>query len=273
MKTKVETFPVSTWQVGFNCEICDDTGFILRTNGAAKPCPSANCQAGLDYRHQHISRLAAKSEIPERYKAQYGTWGPWDVLAADEGKVKGKLGAILAAQAFVHYRGTPFALADLDARWVKHPTPRHSVIVRGTNGVGKTALAVTVASQLIADLVAVQFITPRGLHFRLKNSFDGKTTESETSILRELTTVPVLFIDEFNTSATEYMVNIMEQIVRERYNTAMPIFATVNAGQDDLTKIWKVQTTSALFEMAHFIPMAGDVLRNEAVVPDSEQAF
>jgi DNA replication protein DnaC len=210
----------------------------------------------------------SESEMPKRYRG-FDNFKVWEKLPVEF--VQGKITSILAAREMVRQPATPFSLASLHKELADDTTPRHSLILVGSNGMGKTALASTVANLYVAQMIGVKFITPRGLWFQVKASFDGKG-ESETEIMKGLIETPLLVIDEFNLLPSDYFRGVMEHIIRERYNSdePKPIVVTTNAEIEELDDIWKRQITSPLFEMGHLVRMGGLPLRDESKSPSKE---
>ncbi len=245
------------------CNTCGDTGMIYKRDGTLIACPS-DCKMAKDYKKALIGGLRKRSEMPERYK-RYNQFDMWYSL--DDQLISGKSTAILAAEAFTTRLADGFSLAELDPkRFADKTTSRSWVVIRGVNGMGKTALASTVANVLMEQHnTPVQFVTPRGLWFRINATFNRNEGETQTSIIQELATVPVLILDEFNIMASDYMRTIMEEIIRSRYNRAKPLptLFTANANRDELNEIWLRQTMSAIWELSHLIVMGGKPLRDE----------
>lgn len=276
LKTYLTSAPtaVATLEPQPQCEACLDNGIVAYREGEktkTRPCPNKNCLAGQAEWRRRIKVMQTRSEMPGRYQ-DYNDFRIWEGL--DDYYIEGKVTAILAARRFVDDPMRPYSKAELHPRYQASVACRHSMVLWGVRGMGKTALASTMTNLLIAKLIGVQFITPRGLWFRLKATFGKEEGETENSIIRELIDVPVLVIDEFNLRPSDYLITVIEHVVRERYNslTPKPIVATSNADKAQLVEIWKGQTISALAEMAHFIPMGGKALRDEAGEVE-EEAF
>lgn len=258
---EIFTLPIS-------CEQCDDQGVVAYRDAnratRTKPCPNLQCLAGQEYRKRLIGILQKYSEIPDRYKG-FTSWEPWENLPDEY--IEGKITALLAVRQFVKKPMVPFSKAQLHSRYQGNDTLRSSILITGERGMGKTALVSTMVHLLTENLIPTQFITPRGLWIRLRKTFNSDDRqENEAAIIHQLIHVPVLVIDEFNVNASDYLVTIFEQIIRERYNAfnARPIIATANAKKDELIEVWGGPTISALTEMGHVIPMGGKPLRDES---------
>lgn len=257
------------------CQRCGDQGMIAYKDSKnitrTRPCPNM-CAAGQEYSKYLIGLFQRHSEIPDRYEG-FTSWSLWENLPDEY--LEGKITAIFAIRQFIKEPGKPFSKAQLHPRYKGHDTERSSLVITGERGMGKTALASTMVHLLVQKLIPAQFVTPRGLAIRLRETFDDDSSkENEAAVVASLIHVPVLVIDEFNFKASNYMVSIFEQIIRERYNAlnARPVVVTANAKKDELIQIWGGQTISALSEMAHYIPMGGKPLRDEAGEVE-EEAF
>jgi DNA replication protein DnaC len=209
--------------------------------------------------------------MPSRYKA-FDSFKLWEKPHLPVEYLEGKLTAILVAREMVRRPSIAFSLASLNDRFREYATPHDSLIITGSNGFGKTALAATVINLHIAQGIGARLVTPRGLWFRIKATFNN-TGEREADIIQELIDVPLLAIDEFNAPPTDsgYFSNVIEHIVRSRYNseTPKPLIVTTNSEPEDL-KAWGRQTLACLYEMSHRVRMGGLPLRDEGVQPAKE---
>jgi DNA replication protein DnaC len=219
---------------------------------------------------QQINSALLDSEMPKRY-SRFNTFGLWENLPA--AFIEGKITAILAAREMVRQPCAYFTLASLNDRLAEDTTPRHSLIIFGANGMGKTALASTIANCSARQGIAVEFITPRGLWFRIKRTFNN-TGERETNIVQAMIDAPILVIDEFNLlpSGSDYFGSVLEHIIRERYNSEVPkpVVVTTNAEDQELSVSWGRQITAPLFEMSHRVRLGGLPLRDEGMQPSQE---
>lgn len=94
----------------------------------------------------------------------------------------------------------------------------------GSTGTGKTYLASGIANQLIAQGFDVLITNTTRIVNQIQGSFEGKN-----SILDSLNRYDLLIIDDFGTERkSEYMQEMMYNIIDSRYQTGKPLMITTN---------------------------------------------
>ena len=115
-------------------------------------------------------------------------------------------------------------------------------------GVGKTHLACAVANSIIAKWAGeimrcpVYFITEPQLFLKVRATFnrnhnEGQYQETEESIYKRLTTVPLLILDDVgkeDVSDPRFVQRVLFAIIDGRYQNMLPIVMTANLNPDEL---------------------------------------
>lgn len=116
---------------------------------------------------------------------------------------------------------------------------RHSggFIFAGTSGTGKNHLACAIANELLQLRRSVVVITVAELMLKIRDSYRKDAEISETEIIRYLSGVDLLVIDELgvqhNSNNERVMIN---RIIDERYTQERPTGVITNLESDDLIK-------------------------------------
>ena len=212
--------------------LCDGSGLVLDfETDTASPC---RCRA------QEISRRRARSlsaVIPRRYRSVSFETPP---VTEIEPRI-------------VVARTKRFASridAQLDAGrglWFMGPT-----------GTGKTTLAMLVSkAALDAGRSVAIYSLPRLLN-EIRETF--RAERSHTSLLRKLTTVDLLHIDDVGAErSNEWVLEELYSIVNARYEDERSIVITTNIlDRDQLCEQITSRTVSRLTEMCDELPLTGE---------------
>lgn len=111
-------------------------------------------------------------------------------------------------------------------------------------GVGKTHLACAIAQKLMnrwnkMSKCPVYYTTESNLFHRIRSTFDHKGNESENDIYNQITTVPLLLIDDVGkeeVSDPRFVQRVWFHMINERYNNMLPVVLTANLNEDGLAK-------------------------------------
>lgn len=153
--------------------------------------------------------LLENSRLPRRY---------WD-CRLETARVTKDNGAVLAGIR-VYAEGFPTA---------------EGIFITGPVGTGKTHLVSCLANHLINREIRVLFGNVLDLLGRIRKSYDHDSQEDEWRILDELTTVPLLIIDDLGKEkVTAWVEQNLYHIVDARYRENKPLVITSNYGLSEL---------------------------------------
>jgi DNA replication protein DnaC len=210
--------------------LCDGSGLRLdfETN-TASPC---RCRA------QEISRRRASSlsaVVPRRYRS----------VSFDSPPVTEIEPRIVAATR----RFASRIDAQLDAG--------HGLWFMGPPGTGKTTLAMLVSKAALDAGRSVAIYSLPGLLREIRETFE--TTRSHTALLRKLTAVDLLHIDDVGAEkSSEWVLEELYSIVNSRYEDERSIVLTTNIlDRDQLREQITPRTVSRLTEMCDELPLTG----------------
>lgn len=268
--------------------------------GKLFPCPNPQCPARAAQEKERFSKLNMRARLPSEYAAL--SFADWDALIREYPEYMiGKWRGYGAARAFVAAAGKRFyysnieataqAMRDIKAARAVAPADKrrhypdapeekdlgvkNSLVLSGINGVGKTSLAMAIAHELLAQNIPVLYARTREYIAALTERFNsnrnhhmtdyeydwGETTEAIVSTFQNF---PVLILDEFGFAQySPYYVDMVEQLVRFRYNNQKPTIFTTNLGYEELAseEKWNRATGHAVHGMAHWFTMGGLELR------------
>jgi len=139
-------------------------------------------------------------------------------------------------------------------------------------GVGKTHLVCSIAHKIFdkwdgsPTLSPIRFISESNLFLRIRNTFNRQNNdevrrETEGDIYREITTVPLLIVDDMGkeeVSDPRFVQRVWFTIINERYDNMLPMVITANLNPDALA--WHLggsRSNSASFE--RIMEMTGNV--------------
>jgi len=104
------------------------------------------------------------------------------------------------------------------------------VVLVGQPGVGKTHLVCGLVHYFTLELgIRCRFADFFHLTDRIRATFDRRDEESQASLLRPLSEVPVLVIDELGKGqGTAWEQTVIDQLISRRYNAGRVVIATTN---------------------------------------------
>lgn len=142
------------------------------------------------------------------------------------------------------------------------------LILMGSAGTGKTHLASAVSNYLMDELIPVKFGTFISLLDSLKKAF-----RTDRDIISNLVSTPLLVIDDLGKEKyTEWVSQILFQVVDERYNRELPIIITTNLNLQELKERVGEPITSRLMEMCFGVAMNGENYRYEKTIHGVRQS-
>lgn len=110
--------------------------------------------------------------------------------------------------------------------------------IYGDPGIGKTHLVAAIANELTRRGIEVRYQVTAGLLASLRASYDeeNRAQQSESSIIDDLSTTPVLILDDIGTERfTPWAVERFYQIINYRYLNKLPTVLTSNLPLDVMT--------------------------------------
>ena len=141
------------------------------------------------------------------------------------------------------------------------------LLLFGTVGTGKTYLAACVANALISKGVPCLVTNFARIANEVQGMFDGKQQYYDN-----LNSFPLLVIDDLSAERkTEYMQEIVFNVIDSRYRANLPIIVTTNLTREELLKpadLTYQRIFSRLFEMCTPIEVSGKDRRQQALRED-----
>ncbi len=104
-----------------------------------------------------------------------------------------------------------------------------NLILMGGVGTGKTHLAAALCKKLAGQLISARYSSVREIVQMVRETWGGRSNESEASVLSRFTSPDVLVIDEVgvqNGSANEQA--ILFDVINERYESMLPVVLVSN---------------------------------------------
>ena len=136
------------------------------------------------------------------------------------------------------------------------------VLLYGSVGTGKTFLAACTANALIDKGIPVLMTSVSYIANKLMGMFDGKNEYIES-----LNSYPLLVLDDLGAERnTEYMNEVLYNIINSRYKAKLPLIVTTNLTTEQLktpTDVTMARTYSRVLEMCFPIKVEGVDIRRE----------
>lgn len=138
------------------------------------------------------------------------------------------------------------------------------LVIYGTNGIGKTHLAVSVARELVERQ---KIVTTRFWDFREFMEHLRKFNDESRASLEESANVDLLVLDDLNdvADATPWMVQQVGTLVNNRWRNRLPMIVTTNDPLPHYTSILGPRTVSRLVECLITLDFEGDDYRIKKV--------
>lgn len=139
---------------------------------------------------------------------------------------------------------------------------KKGLILVGSNGVGKTHLACSIANELMKNGIPVIYGTLINLLAEIRNSYDLDNNISEMEIIKLYENVDLLIIDDLGKEKTsEWGLEKLFTIINSRYENNLPVIITTNYNQNTLIERislnGEIETAksiiSRLYEMCYLV--------------------
>lgn len=145
------------------------------------------------------------------------------------------------------------------------------LLLFGSVGTGKTYLAACVANALIDKGIPCLVTNFARIANEVQGKFDGRQQYYDN-----LNSFPLLVIDDLSAERkTEYMQEIVFNVIDSRYRAKLPIIITTNLTRDELQKpadLTNQRIFSRLFEMCTPLELSGNDRRRKALREDIGKA-
>jgi DNA replication protein DnaC len=173
------------------CADCRGTGWVVHNEHGTDRAHRCEC-----WRRETTRKLKQKAEIPRRYaKCSFDSFR----LYPNE-----ELG-----RAFRRTRD--FART--------FPAPQASLLLAGPGGVGKTHLAVAILQECAEKGISGVFCDTAELLAKLRETYDRDSESRDTGILRRLSTVDLLVLDDMGSEElTQWGRSMLNVLLTTRYN-------------------------------------------------------
>ena len=139
------------------------------------------------------------------------------------------------------------------------------ILFLGQVGTGKTHLAAAISNYIITQgTIPVKFGNVTSLLGEIKNTYEEDSKKAEYDVIRELSEVELLIIDDLGKEkSTDWSNNIIYRIVNNRYEGYRPLIVTTNYSMEELEKSVGDATTSRIIEMCRGVRINGKDRRKE----------
>lgn len=143
------------------------------------------------------------------------------------------------------------------------------LIFYGENGTGKSYISACIVNELIRKGVPCMMTNFSRISHELWKA------EDKQAVYDKLNRNDLLVIDDFTAERqSEYMSEIVFNVIDERYRTGLPLIVTTNLGTSDFAKSGdknKDRITSRITEMCTFIGVSGGDRRIQKMKEDREK--
>jgi DNA replication protein DnaC len=226
-----------------NCAVCGGTGWIVTVRDGISGADRCKCVADV-----RVEELEQKANIPRNYsKASFDNFD-----ASDPASREFLQGAVVQIKAFAN----DYPLTD-----------KPGLLIVGPAGTGKTHLAVAVLRQLLARGHEGIFFDYINLLDRIRSSWDQASGASDREVYRIALETEILLLDDLGSHRyNDWVQDLMTSIVTHRCNHKLPLIATTNLPDHNITPELNKTTLedrigerarSRLFEMCRIVRMLG----------------
>lgn len=135
----------------------------------------------------------------------------------------------------------------------------------GPPGTGKTRIASAIVTELHDEGLLAQLTTPLKLIRRLRDTWQRGAKEKEDDVLRDLTALDVLVLDDVGTGwGKESEVVQLTEVIDERYSRCLPTLLTSNLDVDGLRQELGDRAFDRLRHGVRVVAMTGQSYRQPA---------
>lgn len=258
------------------CHVCHDRGVIQFSVpydhpkfGKLFPCP--HCRTGQEREAMRWQARLKNTRLPGEY--QDCTFDAFDTLYNKKYR-SGKELARVACQRWCENFDHAVSLQEIyHLAGAEHQDTRrrHSLLMFGPYGVGKTGMLASCVNWLMEHEQTVLYTTAQDMIASIQDTYsdhDGLTTQQVSQWYKD---APILAIDEFwMQKNSDDRRQHVQGIIRHRYGNRLPTLFTTNLDRDGLYATWGDVTAEAVCAMAHLIPMGGEPLRNTQQISQQE---
>jgi DNA replication protein DnaC len=265
------------------CDDCKGLGWLWERFNVPPEHPRYHDKQRVVCQSCEVGRTAIRKQWENMFKeastpVAYQNYGIDDWLNLDSERSDKKKLAISMAYIFIDRPDHNVSLKSAYKFWkldtTLKDTTRNWLIFQGDYGVGKTSLALTVSNELNVRGYLCLFLRVADFIESVQRLYDKKVREElgtdPVAIIDQARKAPILVLDDFNVNpvkgskkASENRRDIMEQVIRWRYNNRMPTVITLNDTQKDFKEAWGERIVSPILDAAHWITMGGKKLRDE----------
>jgi DNA replication protein DnaC len=225
--------------------VCDGSGWLVDDDGDAREC---ECRAR---RIAQARSRGVNKTLPPKYRGVSFERPPVSDMARDPAT----RAVVRQVRAFAD--GLTDNLTDGRGLWLT-----------GTNGTGKTTLAMLVSRLAIEAGHTVAIYSLPRLLARIRRTYDAPSGgDTYLDFFERLTSVDLLHIDDLGAEKqSDWVLEQLYAIVDERYVSKRSIVVTTNLPFEELESQVGARTVSRLTEMCESLPLFGDDRRyGEAV--------
>ena len=217
------------------CKKCHNQGYLISGDSVystakicscVKDCPECNGNGYLSYKNDNNYEVLGKCPSCSLVRS--------NVRKYNLAKIPSKFSKILLVDSYIPKTvDQQKALKYVKDSFIKHYPNEKGFLLMGPSGVGKTHLAIGTISELTLELgINCIFKDFFLLLAELRQAYSEGVSENE--ILRPLIDTEVLVIDEMGKGkCNEWEINILDQLISNRYNTSKKTLVTTNFPSKD----------------------------------------
>jgi DNA replication protein DnaC len=239
--------PIDYKEPQWKCDKCQDRGKIYTPQGVE------NCDCQLDMSLTFLRKRAGLT--PKIIKATFPTT---DFIKYPPEHRK---------NAATVYNVIQNYLTRLITNFKRGQAFGEGVFIHGQTGSGKTHLLGCIANYLIENGVDVLYVVYADLLDKIRETYNEGATETESAILRRVTSVSVLLLDDLGMEKnSEFAQKYLAQIIDHRYRHMLATIITSNFTLPELKErskndMYGERVIWRLVEICHLFNLSGN-LRN-----------